>query len=179
MTARVVAWMTGLSGSGKSTIATAVAAALSAKGYRVRILDGDDVRARHPTPLGFSPADIRVNNALIAQMCNELLPDHDVLLVPVISPFRDARAAARARVGDAFREVHVDASLDHVRRRDPKGLYRRADAGELRGMIGVAPDVPYEAPAAPDLRLDTERESVTESVVRLEEYIERQLGTAR
>lgn len=156
-----VAWFTGLSGSGKSTIAELVVARLGDAGWRVTVLDGDAVRARYPDPLGFTPADIRENNRRIAELCVEALPVSDVILVPVISPFRDARAAARARIGAAFLEVYVRAGLATVRRRDPKGLYADADAGRRPPMIGLREDVPYEAPEGAEVVLDTEQLSAS------------------
>lgn len=161
MTARRprVAWFTGLSGAGKSTIAGLVEQRLTARGLRVAVLDGDVVRARYATPLGFSPDDIRENNRRIAELCLEALPTTDVILVPVISPFRDARDAARARIGDAFVEVYVAASPAQVQARDPKGLYADAAAGRRAPLIGFRADLPYEAPLRPEVVLDTERAS--------------------
>ena len=155
MTGRV-AWFTGLSGAGKSTIAELAASMLRARGQRVTIIDGDTVRAQRHRHLGFSPSDIREDNRLIAELCREALVSHDIILVPIISPFRDARHAARTALGRAFVEVHVKASLAAVSRRDPKGLYRRASEGQLPGLIGLSPDVQYEAPMAADVVLDTE-----------------------
>lgn len=152
----IVAWFTGLSGSGKSTIAGHVAGLLRASGRSVRILDGDVVRTELHRHLGFSPADIRENNRLIADLCRQSLDRYDVILVPVIAPFRDARAAARALLGPAFVEVYVRASMPEVMRRDPKGLYQQVQEGRLTGFIGLSPDVPYEPPEAPEIVLDTE-----------------------
>lgn len=152
----VVAWFTGLSGAGKSTIAGQAADLLRAAGRCVQILDGDVVRTELHRHLGFSPADIRENNRLIAGLCTASARTCDVILVPIISPFRDARAAARAEIGASFVEVYVRASMSEVMRRDQKGLYQQARAGRLTGLIGLSPDVPYEAPDAPDIVLDTE-----------------------
>lgn len=154
-----VAWFTGLSGAGKSTIAELAAARLTAEGRRVAMLDGDAVRARFHRHLGFTPADIRENNRLIAELCVEALVDHDVVLVPVISPFRDARDAARDRIGAPFAEVHVKAGLETVMSRDPKGLYLAVREGRRPALIGMSADVPYEPPLHPDLVLDTEAHS--------------------
>lgn len=151
-----VAWFTGLSGAGKSTIAEIAATMLRERDQRVVIIDGDTVRAQRHRHLGFSPSDIRENNRLIVELCREALASHDIILVPIISPFRDARLAARRALGPAFVEVHVKASLAAVSRRDPKGLYRQAAEGRLTGMIGLAPDVQYEPPLDADIVLDTE-----------------------
>ncbi|HEY7449286.1 MAG TPA: adenylyl-sulfate kinase [Vicinamibacterales bacterium] len=155
MTGRV-AWFTGLSGAGKSTIAELAATMLRERDQRVAIIDGDTVRAQRHRHLGFSPSDIRENNRLIVELCREALASHDVILVPIISPFRDARDAARRALGEAFVEVHVKASLTAVARRDPKGLYRQAAEGRLPGLIGLSPEVQYEAPVDADVVLDTE-----------------------
>jgi adenylylsulfate kinase len=151
-----VAWFTGLSGAGKSTIAELAAALLRERGCRVIIIDGDTVRAQRHRHLGFSPSDIRENNRLIVDLCREALAAHDIVLVPIISPFRDARHAARLALGGAFFEVHVKASLAAVARRDPKGLYRQASEGRLTGLIGLSPEVQYEVPLDADIVLDTE-----------------------
>lgn len=167
----LVAWFTGISGSGKTTIAELVAARLTPLGLRVCILDGDAVRASAHRHLGFSPADIRENNRLLAMLCRDALANHDVVLVPVISPFRDAREGARRVLGAAFAEIYVKASLTEVARRDPKGLYQRVQAGELRGFIGIAPEVPYEPPDQPDLVLDTEQDGPGACASRLVEFL--------
>lgn len=153
MTAKV-AWFTGLSGSGKTAIAAAVAHALKEQGKRVLVLDGDEIRAKLHRHLGFTPEDIRENNQLIAELCLKEQPHYHAILVPIISPFRASRAAARAILTPDFIEVHVRASLDTVKRRDPKGLYCKVEAGELKGFIGV--EVPYESPENPEIVIDTE-----------------------
>lgn len=166
-----VAWFTGLSGSGKSTIAGLASEALRDRGLRVSILDGDAVRDRAHRHLGFTPADISENNRLIAGLCRDALADHDVVLVPVISPFRDARAEAKRVIGTPFVEVYVKASLDEVATRDPKGLYRDAREGRLHGLIGFAADMPYEPPDDPDLILDTERDDARNCAAHLVAFL--------
>ena len=171
MTRGRVAWFTGLSGSGKSTIAGLVSAALRDRGLRVSILDGDAVRGRAHRHLGFTPADISENNRLIAGLCRDALGDHDVVLVPVIAPFRDARAEAKRIIGTPFVEVYVKASLDEVATRDAKGLYRDAREGRLHGLIGFAPEVPYEPPDDPDVVLDTERDDAAHCAAHLVAFL--------
>ena len=166
-----VAWLTGLSGAGKSVIATLTASMLRDQGLSVDILDGDTVRQRRHAHLGFSPADIRENNRLVVGLCSEARERHDVVLVPVISPFRDSRAAAREAFGTGFFEVYVKASLAEVTRRDTKGLYRQAREGRLSGLIGVDPAVPYEPPDTPALTLDTERVDETGCATELVRFI--------
>ena len=163
--------MTGLSGAGKTTIATRSASMLRDQGVSVSILDGDAIRQGRHGHLGFSPADIRENNRLVVGLCSEALRRHEVVLVPLISPFRDSRAAARQALGAQFFEVYVKASLAEVNRRDPKGLYRRAREGLLAGLIGVDPAVPYEHPESPALVLDTERLDRSTCAKRLVRFI--------
>ena len=157
MTRRCVAWLTGLSGAGKTTIAGLAASTLRDRGLSVRVLDGDTVRQTFHGHLGFSASDIRENNRLVTVLCSRALDSHEVVLVPVIAPFRDSREAAAGTLGEPFLEVYVKASLAEVARRDPKGLYRRASEGRLAGLIGVDPEVPYEPPESPALVLDTEQ----------------------
>ena len=165
-----IVWFTGLSGAGKSTLATALAARLAAI-RPVELLDGDDVRTFLSAGLSFSRADRDINVQRIAYV-GRLLARHGVLvLVAAISPYAATRADLRARsaaAGHAFLEVFVNAPLDTVIERDVKGLYRRAQAGEIPSFTGISD--PYEAPTAPDLELRTDREPREHSeahVVRL------------
>ena len=146
-------WFTGLSGSGKSTVADAVAVRLLAAGRPAYLLDGDNIRHGLNADLGFSAPDRAENVRRIAEVARLMADAGLVVLVPVISPYRAGRAQARGYVvaGLPFVEVHVDTPLAECERRDPKGLYARARAGELTGMTGV--DDPYEAPLDPDVRL--------------------------
>jgi adenylyl-sulfate kinase len=171
-----VAWFTGLSGAGKSTIAELVAGLLRKKGKTVLVLDGDAVRARLHQHLWFTPEDIRENNRLITGLCRDSLTDYDVILVPIISPFRDSRKQSQRILGDAFREVFVHVSLDEAARRDTKGLYRQAQEGTLTNMIGIAPEVPYEAPEDPDLILNTETFSAEACSQQLLDFLIRDPG---
>jgi bifunctional enzyme CysN/CysC len=147
-------WLTGLSGSGKSTIASAVTATLTARGVLAYTLDGDNLRHGLNGDLGFSAADRAENVRRVAEVARLFADAGLVVCAPLISPYRDGRAQARAihEASDlVFLEVFVDAPLDVCEARDPKGLYRKARAGELTGFTGV--DDPYEAPEAPDLVL--------------------------
>ncbi|HKR48226.1 MAG TPA: adenylyl-sulfate kinase [Pseudonocardiaceae bacterium] len=149
-------WLTGLSGAGKTTIADAVAGQLRKAGREVEVLDGDELRRGLSAGLGFSQAD-RDTHVRRVGFVAELLARHGVVaLVPVIAPYAATRDEVRAQHdarGTAYVEVHVATPLAECRRRDVKGLYARAAAGELPGMTGV--DDPYEEPDKPDLRLDT------------------------
>lgn len=161
-----VFWFTGLSGSGKTTVAAAIGERLEARGHEVLTLDGDDVRNELHVHLGFSAADITENNTLIVELCRRHRDEADAVLVPIISPFADSRRRAREALAPGFYEVYFRADLDTVRARDVKGLYTRASRGEIGDLIGVAPEVPYQPPRAADLIIDTMAESPAESVSR-------------
>lgn len=162
-----ILWFTGLSGVGKSTLASGLRDALVAVGRRVLILDGDDVRNRLHRHLGFSPADIRLNNQLIAGLCAENRTEFDYILVPIISPYRDSRAAARSLLEPGFHEIFISASLDVLHGRDTKGLYAAAKRNEIGNLIGVSPTSPYDIPETADLVIDTGTESPDSSCQRL------------
>lgn len=147
-------WFTGLSGSGKSTVAFAVEEHLVRAGRAAYVLDGDNLRHGLNGDLGFTDADREENVRRIAEVARLLADAGVVALVPVISPFRAGRARARRLhelAGLRFVEVFVDTPLAECERRDPKGLYARARRGELTGLTGL--DAPYEAPEAPELHL--------------------------
>jgi adenylyl-sulfate kinase len=176
MAQAAIFWLTGLSGAGKTTLAEAVRARLAAEGRRVLILDGDQVREAFHRDLGFTPEDIRENNRLIAELCDRNRAAYDAILVPVISPFRDARSAVRRRLAPGFYEVHVRASLETVEARDVKGLYAKARRGEVGGMIGQSGGVPYEPPEQPEIAIDTATEPKADSIARLLAFIRTRLA---
>jgi adenylyl-sulfate kinase len=159
-------WMTGLPASGKSTVAAAVEARLLTEGRSAYVLDGDNLRHGLNGDLGFSASDRAENVRRTAEVSALLADAGVVVLVALVSPYRVDRAAARAahdRRGLPFLEVHVATTLEECERRDPKGLYARARAGELSGMTGV--DDPYEPPESPDVVVGGE--SLEESVARV------------
>jgi adenylylsulfate kinase len=157
-------WLTGLSGAGKTTIAAALAEQLRAA-REVEVLDGDELRRSLSAELGFSREDRDTHVRRVGFMA-ELLARHGVIvLVPIISPYAATRNEVRAQHnahGTSYLEVHVATPLIECRRRDVKGLYGRAAAGELTGLTGV--DDPYEEPDTPDLRLDTTSTEIADSV---------------
>lgn len=147
-------WLTGLSGSGKSTIANLLEKRLHALGKRTYLLDGDNVRHGLCRDLGFGEADRAENIRRVAEVAALMVDAGLITIVSFISPFRAERDLARGLVAaDEFCEVHVDTPLAVAEARDPKGLYRRARAGEVRDFTGI--DSPYEAPERPDVRIDT------------------------
>jgi len=147
-------WFTGLSGAGKSTIANLVEQKLHALGRHTTMLDGDNVRHGLNRDLSFSEAD-RIENIRRAAEAAKLMVEAGlIVLVSFISPYRSDRQAARELYEPGeFIEVFVDTPVDECRRRDPKGLYKKADAGQIKNFTGVS--APYEAPLDPELRLDT------------------------
>ncbi|MGR3911394.1 sulfate adenylyltransferase subunit CysN [Burkholderia sp. SR8] len=171
-TPRIV-WLTGLSGAGKSTIANLVERRLHALGKHTYLLDGDNVRHGLNRDLGFTEADRVENIRRVAEVARLMLDAGLITLVSFISPFRAERDMARARVGpDEFVEVFVDTPLAVAEARDPKGLYRKARNGELKHFTGI--DSPYEAPAQPELRIDTVTESPEAAAERIVTYLLRE-----
>ncbi|MBB3771074.1 bifunctional enzyme CysN/CysC [Angulomicrobium tetraedrale] len=161
-----VVWLTGLSGSGKSTLARALERRLFDRGALVTLLDGDTLRAGLNSDLGFSDADRAENNRRLGEVANLLKGLGHVVLVAAVSPSAQARAQVRAAVGPGFFEVHVSAPLELCEQRDPKGLYAKARAGEIRGFTGI--DAPYEAPVTPELVVETDKLDLATGVDRIE-----------
>ena len=167
----VTVWLTGLSGSGKSTIAVALEAALIAKGIPAYRLDGDNIRHGLCKDLGFSAADRAENIRRVGEVCRLFADAGVVAIAAFISPYRADRDAVRAmhqydrEAPIPFLEVFIDTPLNICEARDPKGLYKKARAGELQGMTGI--DDPYEAPKHPELALNTAALSVDACVERL------------
>ena len=168
-----VLWFTGLSAAGKTTVSTLVARELEARGLTVDVLDGDVVRTHLSQGLGYSKEDRDTNIARIGWVASRLARAGAVAVVSAISPYEEARRRARALVEEhaPFVEIHVATSLEVCAERDPKGLYRKALAGEIEHFTGVSD--PYEEPVRPELRLETEGREPAESaaavLVRLEE----------
>ncbi|WP_058913489.1 adenylyl-sulfate kinase [Entomohabitans teleogrylli] len=161
----VVLWFTGLSGSGKSTVAGALEQALHQLGVSTYLLDGDNVRHGLCSDLGFSDDDRRENIRRVGEVASLMVDAGLVVLTAFISPHRAEREMVRERVGDGrFYEIFVDTPLAICESRDPKGLYRKARAGELRNFTGI--DAVYEAPLQPEIHLDGEQ-LVTNLVARL------------
>ena len=163
--AGVIVWFTGLSGAGKSTIASRVLESLVAGGTKSELLDGEVMRQHISRGLGFSREDRDENIRRIGFVADLLARNGVVVLVSAISPYRAIRNEVRRKTRVPFVEVYVSAPLEVCERRDPKGLYRRARAGELRQFTGI--DDPYEPPIAPEITCPTHEEPVEVSVDRV------------
>jgi len=165
-----VIWFTGLSGAGKSTIANALEGELFRTGYHSYLLDGDNVRFGLNKDLGFSDAD-RIENIRRIGEVAKLFADAGLIVVTAfISPFRADREMVRKLLPSGeFFEIHVHAALEICESRDPKGLYKKARAGQIKNFTGI--DSPYEAPDAPEMTLDTGALSVEQAVQQLLEFL--------
>ena len=172
-----VIWLTGLSGSGKSTLAVALESLLFRRGIASMILDGDNLRHGLCADLGFSLQDRAENIRRAGEVARMMAESGLVVISSLISPLRREREAVRSAChasGVNFAEVFVSAPLAECEKRDPRGLYRKARSGEIKGFTGI--DSPYEAPEQPDLILHTEKEKVEASVEALLQFV---LGLVR
>jgi adenylylsulfate kinase len=164
----VTLWMTGLSGSGKSTVAVALEKVLLARGRHAYRLDGDNVRFGLNKNLGFSAEDRAENIRRIGEVAKLFSDAGMITIASFISPYRRDRDLVRKLHEEAklaFLEVYVECPLEEAERRDPKGLYKKARAGEMKGFTGI--DDPYEAPEHPEITLRTDRLSIADSVAEL------------
>ena len=161
-----VIWFTGLSGSGKSTLAHAVEELLHQKGCKTFVMDGDNVRHGLSADLDFSDEDRKENLRRIGEVSKLFIEAGTIVLTAFISPFREDRERVRSLMphGD-FLEVYVDCSIEVCEERDVKGLYRRARAGEVKEFTGISS--PYEPPEKPELTVNTEQETLEESVQKV------------
>ena len=164
-----VIWMTGLSGSGKSTIAREVERKLFSKDFNVFILDGDNLRMGLNRGLSFSPEDRTENIRRTAEVAKLFTDAGFIVIVSLISPYRSERKKARDIRPEYFREIYVKSSLEECIKRDVKGLYAKAIRSEIKDFTGIS--APYEEPLSPDLTVDTEQEEIEESVLKLESFI--------
>jgi adenylylsulfate kinase len=159
----VVIWLTGLSGAGKTTLASGLEKALFEKGFLTKILDGDQLRSGINANLGFSDDDRHENIRRVAEISRLFVECGVICIDSFISPTRKMRETARQVIGpENFIEIYLEASLEVCESRDPKGLYKSARKGEIRNFTGIGS--PYEVPENPDLVIDTGRYSISESL---------------
>jgi adenylylsulfate kinase len=171
-----VVWFEGLPCSGKTTAAHSVADRLRATGWRVEILDGEEIREMVSADLGFSRKDRDTHARRVAQMARMLARNGVAVLVALITPYETSRQTARSIIGDRFTEVWLRCPVEVCRQRDPKGLYRSSEA--LRGNKLTGVDDPFEEPLNPDLTVDSANESVPEETWKILEHLA-QRGFAR
>src|SRR6185436_5059504 len=166
-----VIWFTGLSGAGKSTVANALEQALVQRGHHSYLLDGDNVRHGLNSDLNFSEADRNENIRRIGEVSALFIDAGIIVLTAFISPIRAERNRIRERIGDErFIEIYLSTSLEECEKRDPKGLYVKARAGEIREFTGI--DSPYEPPIAPQVSIDTSKTTVDATVGQILRYLE-------
>ena len=167
----VVLWFTGLSGSGKSTLAHALEEKLFQKGCRTFVLDGDNVRHGLNSNLDFSDADRGENIRRISEVSKLMLEAGLIVMTAFISPFTEDRNTARNLIkNDNFIEIYCKASIETCEKRDVKGLYKKARAGKITNYTGI--DSPYEAPVNPELIINTDKESLDESISKILSYLQ-------
>ena len=167
-------WFTGLSGSGKSTLANLVEVALHNKGLSTYILDGDNIRKGINKDLNFAPEDRTENIRRIAEISNLMLDAGVLTLAAFVSPYIKDRDEVKQIVGaDNFIEIYVNTSLEECERRDVKGLYKKARAGEIINMTGIS--APYEAPKNPDFEIITDGQSIEDSVKEVLTFLNNKL----
>jgi adenylylsulfate kinase len=165
-----ILWLTGLPSSGKSTLAHELEARLFAKGCHTYVLDGDNIRHGLNKDLGFSPEDRSENIRRIGEVAKLMVDAGLVVITAFISPYIADRQMVRNLVSDGeFIEVYVKCSLEECKRRDPKGLYAKAQKGEITGFTGIS--APYEKPVSPEIMIDTEKSSLDECVQQVINYL--------
>jgi len=165
-----IIWLTGLSGAGKSTIATELERELFLMGSHTYILDGDNIRHGLSANLGFSPEDRQENIRRVGEVARLLMDAGVLVITAFISPYRDDRRLARSLVDDGdFIEIYVNAPVEVCEQRDPKGLYKKARAGQIQNFTGIS--APYEAPEKPEVEVHTDKQSAAECVAHIIDYL--------
>ncbi|MCP4378490.1 MAG: adenylyl-sulfate kinase [bacterium] len=165
-----VVWLTGLSGSGKSTIARSLESRLVGQGHLAYVLDGDNIRHGLNSDLGFAPSDREENIRRISELSALFADAGMITIVAFISPYRSGRQQARQAAGtERFIETFIDISLDECEARDPKGLYKQARAGEIADFTGI--DAPYEPPEKPEVTITSAQATPTEAAGKIMEYL--------
>ena len=169
-------WFTGLSGSGKSTLSEKITAELRRRGEKVELLDGDEVRTNLSKGLSFSKEDRDVNVRRIGYVCHLLTRNGVWAVSAAISPYRSVREENRKLIGN-FIEIYVECSLETLAKRDVKGLYKKALAGQVPHFTGVSD--PYEPPVSPEIKVNSETETVEQSFDKIIAYLEKHAGARR
>ncbi len=169
-----ILWLTGMSGSGKTTHSRYLDIFFKKCGYLVKVLDGDAIRKNDNEPLGFGYKDVRSNNLRIVALCNENRDKYDILIVPVISPYDEIRKEVRKLLSPMFHLIFLKAGIESLKSRDTKGLYAATDRGEITDLIGYSKCNPYEIPTDAEIVINTGAGSTfEESRKKLSSYINR------
>lgn len=169
-----IIWLTGMSGSGKTTHSRYLEIFFEKFGYSVKVLDGDAIRKNDNEQLGFGYKDVRLNNFRIATLCKEYRDKFDVIIVPVISPYNEIRKEVRKLLSPMFHLIFLKANIECLKSRDTKGLYAAADRGEITDLIGYSKCNPYEIPTDAEIVINTGAGSTIEDSRKiLSEYINR------
>jgi adenylylsulfate kinase len=151
-----ILWLTGMSGSGKSTLALYIKKICEKKGFKVKIIDGDQVRNQDEKKLGFSYKDVLINNLRIAEFCLSLKNEgFEIVIVPVISPYESVRKKVKELLDPFLHLIYIKADINSLKERDTKGLYLAADMGKINGLIGYSENNPYDEPLHPSLIIET------------------------
>lgn len=166
-----VLWFTGLSGSGKSTLSRLIETELRKRGCKVEVLDGDEVRENLSKGLGFSKEDRDTNIRRIGYVAKLLSRNGVIAITAAISPYQEVRNQVRA-MSRNFIEIYAECSIEALTQRDVKGLYKKALAGEIKNFTGISD--PYEAPANPEIKINSETQSEAESLAQILGYLEKQ-----
>jgi len=167
-----VIWLTGLSGSGKSTIANELEYKLNKMNYHTYLLDGDNIRSGLNSDLGFNETDRKENIRRISEVAKLFVDAGIITITAFISPFIEDRKRAKEIIGEDFIEVFVDTPLEECIKRDPKGLYKKALKGEIKNFTGI--DSPYEKPINPDIYIDTTKNDIISSVNLIINYLKKE-----
>ena len=168
-----ILWFTGMSGSGKTTLAIYAKKVCKDLGYKVKIIDGDDIRSSDEKKLSFDYNDVCLNNLRIAQLCLDL-KDHDVdiVIVPIISPYKKVRRKVKKLLEPFMHLIYIKADIESLKERDTRGLYAASDSGEIDNLIGYSATNPYEEPSDPLITIDTgNKTTIKESKNILYDYI--------
>jgi len=152
-------WCTGMSGSGKSTLANYAKVKLESSGFKVLIIDGDNVREKYNVQLGFGRKDIEKNNLYVVKLCKQERHNYDAIIVPIISPINILRLTIKKYLSPNYHLIFINSDVDTLKKRDTKGLYKKFDDGQIKDLIGCSSSNPYDVPNDYNLRLDTGKNS--------------------
>jgi adenylylsulfate kinase len=168
-----ILWLTGMSGSGKSTLATHIQQMCESYKYKARIIDGDDIRDKDEKKIGFGYDDVLTNNLRIAELCLNLKSEGiDVVIVPVISPYKEVRKKVKDLLTPFLHLIYVKADIESLKARDTKGLYLAADRGEIDNLIGYSSINPYNEPQNPSVVIEAGNDTpLDESKEKLLQYV--------